>query len=219
MRATSWLVGLSILPTIAGCGPMNVASKTYSFQSANAAPQSVSVIAGKAEAGEGVLVIRSIDEKDTRTDPLLQNAINAYPNLDPPLAPKKVTVDSGEHTIGVLYFFFDALFDDPKTASLWWGKYLSKNYSIQMKQKYAPDLTFGPDNRDHVVTVKHFEKLRFNCDAGATCVIYPVFNTEKTSVQLAVKECDSSLGKCHQIESTSTATKIAVVSKQSYTDI
>ncbi len=213
MKSILGLIFLSA--SLALCGCTDITTRTYNYGTADETKDQMAFVSGSLKFAQGVVIIREIDGKDSRTHPLLQ----AYANSKaPPLAPRKVLVQPGDHTFGVLYLFVDALSDGPE-SSLWWGKYLASDLAKNAKDRYAPDPQYVPDNRDHVITIKHFAEVAFHCNAKSSCEIYPVIDESQAKISFTVKECGSGEHGCVVINSKSSAEKTAVVPGWSYTDI
>jgi len=198
--------------SISGCSDLT--TRTYNYSAEQKPKEQMAFVAGTLTFAQGVVIIREIDGKDSRTHPLLQ----PYANSTALLAPRKVLVEPGDHTFGVLYFFIDALSDDPE-SSTWWGKYIASDLAKNAKDKYATDLQYDPKNRDHVVTVKHSAKVTFHCAANTSCEINPVIDKSQATISFAVSECGPGKQGCSVINSISTEEKTAVVAGWSYTDI
>ena len=212
MRKLFWTALLSFGAALSGCSSLS--TKTYSYGADGKPADQMAFVSGDTKFEQGIIIIREIDGKDSRTHPLLQ----PYANSQALLAPQKVLVEPGDHTFGVLYVFIDALFDGDQ-SSLWWGKVLTSDLAKNATDKYAPDAKYAPENRDHVVTFKHFAEITFHCDAKAACEIEPVIDKAQAKVSFTVRECAAGGHKCTAITSSSGAEKTAVVPGYSYTDI
>jgi hypothetical protein len=204
---------------LSGCATIDT-ERSYAFQPTSVPASEVSFLRASSSlsVGSGAVVIRSIDGVDTRHHPLLQSTLKDGRYI--PLAPRSISVAAGEHSLGLLYILSDALFDGSH-SSLWWGKYMTKQLSVNIKEKYAPNLTYASDNHDHIVTLKHYEVARINMRPGFTYKIDVVSNKTEDNLQFILKECASGAtsSACEPLDVQVSQSRTGVASGYSYTDL
>lgn len=193
------LLVIFVLSNLSGCGL--AAPRMYSFHGTESNPEKISSIKVESHRGGGILVLRALDGKDTKTHPQIVELIKANPGV-PNIEPRHISVTPGIHSLGVLYLFTDVS-----------NKLTTSKLATELQKRYIPN------NTDQFITVKHFEELMFQCKAASTYIIDRSWNEAATEISFSVRECDSTEKNCAAINIKRNKVKSKAVSGWSMSDI
>jgi hypothetical protein len=117
--------------------------------------------------------------------------VNASPGRN---EPQLIGVSPGPHTYGVMYMLIDVAFGGALSSRI--GKSLAKRY-LQ-------------ENAEDNLTIKHYEALRFDSEAGKNYFVQYSWSDERSELSLKVQACTAKWKDCVDVpfESSNAQTKV-----------